>query len=350
MGRRKKTGAVTPSYMESSTKKLLNPMAHITPEQRYTISGLLQQRKSISEISQTNHKHRSVVWREIKRNSSSVKGIYTYKSAQQRAELRQKQKKRHRRFTLEVQLFVEQKIREDYSPEQIVGYAKLHGIACVSITTIYKYIWDNKANYTTVDRLFHHLRVGRKKGIKAYSKRTGFGTIPNRVMIAQRPDIVAKRERFGDFEADTMWIANKAVIVTVNDRATGISHIKQLPDRKADNVNKAIADMLKPYNGMIKTITVDNGKEFFRNESLAKLLNCDVYFAEPYASWQRGSNENVNGLYRQYLPRNTRIETLSDEYIHLIESKINNRPRKRYGYLSPAQKLTLNINNTLLHL
>lgn len=325
-------------------------MAHLNFQQRYTICVLLQQQKSITEIARTIGRDKSVVSREIARNGSQSRKAYNYNLAQQRCDLRKKKRHRFRRLTPAIESFIKEKIRQDYSPEQIVGYAKRMKIPCVSITTIYKYIWSDKANYLTKDKLFHHLRVGHKKAIKKYSKKAGLGVIPNRVMISERPKIVAKRKRFGDFEADTVWIANKAVIVTVNDRATGLSYIKALDNRKSDNVNQAIYEMLKDKIGMIKTITVDNGKEFYKHQQLAKMLKADVYFADPYASWQRGSNENTNNLYRQYFPRKTKLEQITPKKLQDAQNNLNNRPRKRYGYKSPIEVFEKLNKKQLLHL
>ena len=320
-------------------------MAHLTSEQRYTISVLLQQKKSLTFISTTIGKDKSVVSREIQRNSSPTKGTYIYEQAQTYSDERKKNKPHHRRLTPKIIHYIEDLIRQEYSPEQVVGRAKLESIPCVSITSIYKYIWDNKEQTSSKDKLFRYLRVGRKKEFKKCGKYSGLGVIPDRVMLSQRPKEVDKRERFGDFEADTVWIANKAVIVTVNDRTTGISHIRHLPDRKSERVNRAIADILEQYKGMVKSITVDNGKEFYKHKELAKIIGCQVYFADPYASWQRGANENYNGLIRQYIPRNCNFESLSDEYINLIENKLNNRPRKRFGFLSPFEYFNTNFKN-----
>lgn len=323
-----------------------NPMAHLKAEQRYTISVLLQQGKSKRELARVIGRHPSVVTREISRNSSPESPHYDFAFAHQQAQERQRKKLRSVRFTEEIKAYVSKKIREDYSPEQVVGNARRLGIPCVGITSIYKYIWANKDLRGEPDKLFHHLRHGNSKGLRSSSKRVGLGVIPDRKMIADRPAIVAERSRFGDFEADTMWLAGKAVVVTVNDRATGLGYIRVLADRKSDRVNKAIAEMLAPYKGRVHSLTVDNGKEFYKHKELAGLLGVAVFFADPYASWQRGANENLNGLYRQFLPRKTQISTIDQKYIKMIESKLNNRPRKRLGFLSPIEFFNTNFETT----
>jgi len=318
-------------------------MAHLQYEQRYAISVLLKAGKGVNEIARLLGRSASVISREIKRNSSEKVRIYNPGPAQLRADERKKNRPHYKRLTESVVSYIEGRLKEDYSPEQIVGYAKLQGIDCVSITTIYKYIENDKQDPDSNKQLYKHLRCHTRKYIKRGTPKTGQGQIPNRIMIDQRPKEVELKERFGDFEADTMRIASGASLVTVNDRASSLSLIRLVYSRKAEEVTHTIIDMLKAFKGKINTITVDNGKEFSNHQLIAQELNTKVFFAHPYHSWERGANENTNKLYRQYFKNKTKPNEISKQYIELIQNRLNNRPRKRLGFMSPNDTLLTNF-------
>lgn len=310
-------------------------MAHLQYEQRYAISVLQKSGKGVNEIARLLARSPSVISREIKRNSSPKTKLYNAKPAQLRSEERKKNRLYFRRLTPSVVSFIEEKLEEDYSPEQIVGYAKNKGIPCVSVPTIYKYIETDKLDPASQKRLYKHLRCHTRKYVKRGTPQTGQGQIPNRRMIDERPAEVDKKERFGDFEADTVRIANGASLVTLNDRASSFSMIRPVPSRKAEDVEKAIIEMLMPFKGLAETITVDNGKEFGCHKKLEEVLGVKVFFAHPYHSWERGANENTNKLYRQYFKNKTKLSEIPKGYIDLIQNRLNNRPRKRLGFESP---------------
>lgn len=322
-------------------------MAHLQYEQRYTISVLLKAGKGINEISRMLDRSPSVISREICRNSSAKTHLYNPLPAQHRADERKSRHRCVRRLNESVISLIEDKLNQDYSPEQIVGYARREGIECVSIPTIYKYIQLDKQNLTSGKQLYKHLRCHTRKYIKRGTPKTGQGQIPNRRMIDQRPEQVQKKKRFGDFEADTIWIAEGACLVTVNDRASSFSLIQPVKTKKAEEVEKALIRMLTPFKGKIKTITVDNGKEFSNHEKIAQALDTEIFFAHPYHSWERGANENTNRLYRQYFKNNTNLNDLSPKYIQLIQNRLNNRPRKRLGFSSPNLFLFSNFGMTV---
>lgn len=157
-----------------------------------------------------------------------------------------------------------------------------------------------------------------------------------RIGIEQRPQIVNEKIRFGDFEIDTMIGKNhKGAIMTTNDRCTHIVLIRRLEGKEAVPLAEAAVEALSPYKQMLHTITADNGKEFARHKEIAEKLGVQFYFARPNHSWERGANENTNGLIRQYIPKGTDFSTLTDEFIAEVEWKLNNRPRKSLGYLTP---------------
>lgn len=280
-------------------------MAHLQYEQRYTISVLLKKGKGVNEIARLLDRSPSVISREIQRNSSPKTRLYNFKPAQLRSDQRKHKRSYFRRLTPAVISFIEEKLREDYSPEQIVGYALKQGIACVSVPTIYNYMETDKLNPDSKKQLYKHLRCHTRKYIKRGTPQTGQGQIPNRRMIDERPQEVEQKQRFGDFEADTVRIANGASLVTLNDRASSFSMIRAVRSRKAQDVEKAIIEMLIPFKRLVQTITVDNGKEFACHQNLEKALEVKVFFAHPYHSWEKGANENTNRLYRQYFKNKT---------------------------------------------
>ena len=169
--------------------------------------------------------------------------------------------------------------------------------------------------------------------------------LPNRVDIDERPNVVDNKERFGDLEIDTIIGKNhKGAILTINDRLTGRVWIRKLQGKEAIPVAKVTAWALRKVKNLIYTITADNGKEFAKHEEIAQKLELDFYFCKPYHSWERGANENTNGLIRQYIPKGTDFSEITNKQIKRIENILNNRPRKRLGYLTPNEKFKQIIN------
>jgi len=308
-------------------------MSHLTQEQRYTISCLKSNGKNYEEIGKIIGKDKSVIWREVARNKNQKTGKYDCDLADRKAKKRQKDKLKKRRFTNEIKTYVESLIRADYSPEQIAGYSQTNQKECVSPERIYQHIWDDKKKG---GNLYEHLRRRGRKNRKRGSAKDNRGIIKNRVSIDQRPALVDDRFRFGDIEVDLIIGKNHHyAILTINDRASGRLKMKRVESKQASVVSAAIIDLLTEWKPYIHTITADNGKEFAGHEQVAESLGIDYYFAHPYHSWERGSNENLNGLIRQYFTKGSDFSSLSDEYIKKIETKLNSRPRKRLGYQSP---------------
>lgn len=224
--------------------------------------------------------------------------------------------------------FAQAKLRADWSPEQISNHA------AISIETVYQRVYADKR---AGGFLWQHLRC-QKQRRKRYGKHDRRGIIPNRLSIEQRPAIVEKRSRIGDWEADTVIGKNhKQAIVSLVERKSGFTLIRKVERRTADAVSKAMTKLLKPYQCRVLTITSDNGKEFAGHEKVARALRADFYFAHPYSSWERGTNENTNGLIRQYFPKGMDFTTITQQEISHVMKRLNNRPRKRLGYLTPAQ-------------
>lgn len=313
-------------------------MKHLTREQRYEIQmySLLGMNKS--QIARVLNVHKSTITREFQRNSDKKsKGTYYFASRAQRKVKKRYESRRGRvRFTAQMQ-----EIARDYlerlqmSPEQIVGYCRKHGIEMVSHETLYQWIWEDKKHGGT---LHTHLRHRGRRHHKRGLSRKRRGVIPNRVDISERPKIVERRSRFGDFEIDTIVGANhKQHILTINERVTGRVWMRRLAVPTAAMAATMAINVLKPMAdaGLTKTITADNGLQFARHETVTEALGIRFYFAKPYHSWERGSNENTNGLIRQYIPKGTDFDTLTQDDILAIQEKINNRPRKRLAFSTP---------------
>ena len=296
---------------------------------------------SMGEIAAVIGKHKSTISRELRRNCDRRSGRYDADLAQRKCERRQKGKPHRVRFTEEVRLRVEAMLGEDYSPEQIVGRCKLEGLECVSVETIYQHVWGDKRRGGD---LHTHLRRKGRKYRKRGAKKDSRGVIRDRVSIDERPKVVDDKSRFGDLEIDLVVGANhRRALLTANDRASGISWIALLEGKDSKALAEKAAETLMPFKGLLHTITSDNGKEFAEHKAIAKSLAVDYYFAHPYHSWERGANENMNGLIRQYLPKGTSFDSLDDNEIKRIRDKLNNRPRKKLGFLTPIEYFFANF-------
>ena len=301
--------------------------------QRYQIQVLLQMNISKKEIATLVGVHVSTIYREINRNTG--KRVYKADRAQDLSDLRKERFGRNRRFNSSMEKLIRAKIRkEQWSPEQIHGHCKSKGIEMVSIERIYQFIRKDKAGggdlwIHTRHQLKHRKRRSDEKKI----------SIKNRVSIRERPEVVEKKERIGDWETDTIIGSNqKGAILTITERKTGFLLMKKLQAGKhAKELARDMIRLLIPYKHAVHTITSDNGTEFAEHEHIAKKLKIGFYFADPYSSWQRGLNENTNGLIRQYIPKGTNFDKYDDEYIRLVQNKINRRPRKRLNYKSPSE-------------
>lgn len=313
-------------------------MSHLTREQRYTISVMLNKKHSRTEIAETIGKCRTVVWRELKRNSDERSGKYCHDLAQRKYEKRMKNKPKYIKFTGELKETTLNLLKEDLSPEQIQGRLKSRGKETVSHETIYNCVWDDKANG---GELYLHLRNQGRRYRKRGDLKDSRGIIKNRVSIDKRPKSVENKNRFGDLEGDLIIGKNhKQAIVTLNDRSSGTLRMGKVESKDATQVRKVIVSLLEdwlPYD--VRTLTLDNGKEFAEHELITENTGVDVYFANPYSPWERGANENLNGLIRQYIPKGTDLTKISDSYIEEIEAKLNSRPRKRYNFDTPVERM-----------
>ena len=233
-------------------------------------------------------------------------------------------------------------LNKDYSPEQAVGRAKIENKKMVSTETIYQYVWANKKSGGTLHK---HLRTKGKKYAKRGHLKTKRGQIEGRVDIDQRPAIVEAKNRLGDLEVDlVMGKDHKGALLTINDRASGVLFMDKVESKEAAVIEAKIIELLMDWKPLIKTITSDNGKEFANHRNIAHNMDIDYYFAKPYHSWERGANENLNGLVRQYYPKKTTFETVSSNQIKQVTNILNNRPRKRFGFKTPNEIFAKKLN------
>lgn len=310
---------------------------HLTEGQRYEISAYLQSGKTQKEISVLLGVNKSTISRELRRNADYRNGLYKPELAQRKYQSRMNKRAHFKKFNDSLKLQVEILLKADYSPEQITGYLKRNNMECVSHETIYLHVWSDKRSGN--QKLYKHLRRKGRKYARRGSKTNGRGFIKNRIDIDQRPSVVDERVRFGDLEIDTVIGKNhKGALLTINDRVTGLVWIRKLSGKEAAPLTEAAVKALHPIKDIIHTITADNGKEFSFHEKIAEELNISIYFAKPYHSWERGANENTNGLIRQYFPKGTDFGDITPEQVMHVQNILNSRPRKRLGYMTPKEK------------
>ena len=306
---------------------------HLTQGQRYQIWALMKTNINKTEIAKKVDVDKSTIYREIKRNS----GFRGYRpiQAQQKAILRKKLKVKSYKLSSKMILFIRLKLKENWSPEQISGYLKSRNQLSISHEWIYQYI---RNDLFAGGNLHKCLRQANKKRRKRYGSLNRRGQIKNRISIDERPQMVEEKIRIGDWEIDTMIGKDrKGVLVTIVDRMSKLTFIKNVSNKSAKVVTESIISLLKPLKNWVHTITVDNGKEFAWHEKFSASLNAKVYFAHPYQSWERGLNENTNGLIRQYFPKKTNFKAITNKEISYVNDKLNNRPRKTLGFYTPNE-------------
>jgi transposase, IS30 family len=322
-------------------------MAHLNTDERNTIHNMLQQGKTKPQIAAAIQRHPSTVWRECRRNSLGDGG-YSAAFAERYAQERKNTKPGRTAMSPDIIILMEQGLANHHSPEQIVGRLKHEGhthVPCVQ--TVYNHIQRERKKGRKIHRRLRHRGKKRKPHGQGKQRRS---SIPGRRDIEERPAIVQERTRFGDLECDLIIGANQSgAIVTVNDRATGLAWMAKIKDKQAGTVRAALIELLAPLRGKIHSITSDNGKEFTLHKEVSKELGCEWYFAKPYHSWERGSNENFNGLVRDYFPKGMEFHNIQKRDIEQVNVALNDRPRKRHKFLSPTEFYTQNFNKLDAH-
>ena len=306
----------------------------LTTEERYTIAAMRGQGHTVDEIATTLGRHRCTIYREVKRNRCVHDGFYRAMFALQKASGRRRRSRRNKRYHAAHFAAIERMLREDLSPEQIVGRLRLEGVRVMSIETIYLHIWADRARGGS---LWRHLRGANKQRRKRYARKDSRGRLAGKRMITERPAVVAERGRFGDWEGDTVHGRGKPATVTVVERKSGLVRIGKLARVGARETLERTTYILRNEPHPIHTITTDNGSEFHMYKALERRLGTTVYFATPHHAWERGTNENTNGLLRQYLPKGTDLSALTQRECTALANKLNDRPRRRLGFRTPSE-------------
>jgi IS30 family transposase len=299
------------------------------------LAALRRQGCNRAEIARALGRHRSTVCREVRRNSTRADGHYRPSTAQERTNGRRSRSRRNRRFTAQDFARVDELLRRQWSPEQVSGHLARSGLLAISHETIYRHVWWDKKRGGL---LYTHLRGARKRRRKRYGGYDSRGRLAGKRLISERPPGVETRQRAGHWEIDTvMGGGSKDCIVSLVERKSGLLLIGKLADRTTASLNRRVIRLIRRDGGDFETITADNGTEFHDYKGIEARTPALFYFARPYHSWERGSNENANGLIRQYLPKGVSMAGLSQHQCNAIARKLNTRPRKRLGFRTPLE-------------
>jgi transposase, IS30 family len=313
---------------------------HLTADERYQIDDLRREGHSQKQIAETLGRSESTLSRELERN----KGDRGWRPRQAHHKAEERLARRGAanvgRISDEAWKYARKHLQADqWSPEQIAGRIKLEGFATISHETIYQRVLQDKKEGGT---LHQNLRCKKKRKKRYGSARSARGTIPGRVDIDQRPKVVDARTRVGDWEGDTI-IGNYtggAVIASMVERKSRYTILAKAKDKTTAAVIESINNRMLPIAALILTITLDNGREFTMHDMLSLVLGADVFFAKPYHSWERGLNENTNGLVRQYYPKKSSFDKITKSELLSVEKKLNSRPRKCLNYKTPTEVLS----------
>jgi IS30 family transposase len=308
---------------------------HLTAEERYHIYELKVEQHSITEIARRVGRDKSTVSRELRRNC----GQRGYRPAQAKREQRAAVSAGNGlRVEDAVWDMASARLRDDWSPEQIAGRFRRDGTGQISHETIYLRVYADKRAGGT---LHTHLRCRKKRRKRYGSGRTRRGQIPDRVGIEMRPAIVESKKRIGDWEGDTViGRGHSRAIVSLVDRRSKYTLLEKVERKTHDLVAGAVVTKMFPVRDLVHTITFDNGLEFAGHRSIAKCLAADVYFARPYHSWERGLNENTNGLVRQYFIKGSCFKRVCQRDLDEVARKLNHRPRKTLDYQTPYEVMS----------
>jgi len=329
-------------------------MSNLTLYDRQRIEYYLNfKRLSLRDIAGFINRDVSIVSREIKRNKPQL-SPYNAELAQRAAERKRKITNMKKLEKCELlKKYVREQLNDDWSPEQIAGRLTRHPppelkkvkVKTVCAETIYQHIYNQNDGE---DRLYHHLRRNQPKRQKQGKRKHRAQTIPDRVSIDQRPEIINNKERYGDLETDlVLGRYAKEAIQTAYERKAMYTILQKLASKKAEESKDALAETIETFPpNFIKSITYDNGSENTKHNDLKRDYRLETFFCDPYAAWQKGGVENLNGLIRQYIPKKTDLRTVSQERLKFIEKRLNTRPRKSLNYLTPSEVIS-NVLSTM---
>lgn len=300
---------------------------HLTQNERYQIHALKRTHHTQAEIATLLGRSPATISRELQRNSG-LRG-YRPQQAQRLSEARAEHSRNAPRIDPAIWQRAKAKLRIEHSPEQVAA------LLPVSHETLYQRIYQDKREGGD---LWRHLRCQKQRRKRYGSGRSRRGRIPQRRPIDQRPESVETRQRIGHWEGDTIiGKGHQQAVVSLIERKSGYCLLEHVPRKTSAAVSQAIIRALKPLQARVSTLTFDNGLEFAQHADVDRALESTSYFADPYASWQRGSNENTNGLVRQYLPKSRSFTTITPQEIAMIMERLNHRPRKRLGWKTPHE-------------
>lgn len=303
----------------------------LTQSQRYVISALKERDHTQKEIAEELDVNPSTVSRELTRNS--IDGEYDPEQANRKA-MNRKKGKRSKRIDQQDWSMVEKLIRKEWSPEQVSSRLEQKGKLDISHTYIYNYIWEDKRNGGDLYENLRHDNENRTP----YGSGNSSELLKNRTSIDERPDVVDERDRVGDWEADLIiGKGHEGAMLTVVERKTRLVLMRPLEGKSAEEVARELVNSLSEYSDRVRTLTHDNGGEFAEHEKTAEALQADVYFAHPYSSWERGAVENMNGLIRQYYPKDQSLDDLNKREVIRTQMKLNSRPRKCLDWKTPFE-------------
>ena len=308
----------------------------ITFAERYTLGALRQRGLTRAEIARVLGRHRSTIGREVRRNGTPRDGCYRPQLADWYACGRRSRSRRNQRFSAHEWDRIQALLREDWSPEQIAGRLRADCELAISHETIYRYVWADKHAGGT---LYQHLRGARKQRRKRYGRYDSRGRLAGKRWITERPPIVGTRRELGHWEGDTMLGDSQAgpCVLSLVERKTGYLLLGQLDQHTSAALNQRAQRLIAAQPHPVRTITVDNGTEFHEYARLEQATGTAFYFATPHHAWERGTNENTNGLIRQYLPKRQSMAHLTQHDCNRIATKLNRRPRKRLCYRTPEE-------------
>lgn len=294
----------------------------------------------MAAIARLMGRHRSTIAREIARNRSRHDGGYRYSQAQERTNGRRSRSRRHSRFDAVAWELVVNLLREGLSPDQVSGRLRLEGRLQISYESIYRFIRRDKKRGGQLFRLLRQPPKWRKR----HSGTERRGRLTGKRPISDRPAVVDQRQQLGHWEMDTIVSpADRHCVVTLVERVTGCVLLGKLRSRTVAATNRRVIQLIRGHRHLFKTVTVDNGTEFHGYRDIERTTGAKFYFARPYHSWERGTNENTNGLVRQYIPKRHSMKYLTQARCTEIALKLNNRPRKRHDYLSPIEVLAARV-------
>ena len=325
------------------------PYCHLRLEERYVIYHLKVFGLSHREIGRRLGRHHTTIGREVSRNGPRYGGVYYHENAQRHADARWRVARHHRRRAHgRLYRYVVRRLQRDWSPEQIAGRLMrdhpTDPLMRISPETIYRWAYREAAADGT---LFLHLRRRHKKRRK--QGRGARGLIPQRVGIDQRPAIAELRQRLGDWEGDTVEGGKgRGALVSLVERRSRYLLAARLPDKTAETLaTQTVRAFRRIPTRWRHTLTLDNGKEFARFKRIEAATGLTVYFADPHAPWQRGTNENTNGLIRQYFPKGCDFNKVSQKDLAKVTAKLNHRPRKCLDYQTPHEVLLSAVDGAL---